>query len=205
MVNTTERIREHIRLHPNCTELQIARALYGPSAVQQQVNTYLRRLSAAGIVLRDRQSGVYTYTLPDSIIAPNPSSTTPSPVSLIGLSEDEIKVMLRAWLEAQDYNVRVMMGKDRGIDIDARRNNIRWIIEVKGAGSRPQMRVNYFLAMLGEVLQRMDDPTAKYSIALPDMEQFRRLWQRLPTLAKERTQVTALFIDREGNVFTEDY
>jgi len=29
------------------------------------------------------------------------------------------------------------------------------------------MRVNYFLGVLGETLQRMDDAQAKYSIALP--------------------------------------
>ncbi len=33
------------------------------------------------------------------------------------------------------------------------------------------MRVNYFLSVLGETLQRRDDETAKYSMALPDLEQ----------------------------------
>jgi hypothetical protein len=45
------------------------------------------------------------------------------------------------------------------------------------------MRVNYFLGALGEILQRMEDPTAKYSIALPDLQQFRNLWKKLPSLA----------------------
>lgn len=76
----------------------------------------------------------------------------------------------------------------------------RWIIEVKGEGSLQPMRVNYFLSILGEVLQRMDDPNAKYSIALPDIQQFRNLWRRLPTLAKTRTDITALFVDAQGNV-----
>jgi hypothetical protein len=65
------------------------------------------------------------------------------------------------------------------------------------------MRVNYFIGILGEILQRMDDPNAKYSIALPDMKQFRGLWERLPHVAKERIQITALFIDPQGAV-TED-
>jgi hypothetical protein len=62
------------------------------------------------------------------------------------------------------------------------------------------MNVNYFLAVLSETLQRMDDPHAKYSIALPDVKQFRNLWNRLPLLAKKRTGITALFIDEQGNV-----
>jgi hypothetical protein len=60
------------------------------------------------------------------------------------------------------------------------------------------MRINYFLSILGELLQRMDDPEAEYSIALPDMKQFRGLWQRLPKLAKSRTKISALFISQSG-------
>jgi hypothetical protein len=62
------------------------------------------------------------------------------------------------------------------------------------------MRVNYFLSVLGELLQRMDDPDARYSLALPDMKQFRKLWQRLPQLAKSRTTISALFVDPLGKV-----
>ena len=76
------------------------------------------------------------------------------------------------------------------------------MIEIKGPGSRPQMRANYFLSMLGELLQRMDDPDARYSIALPDMAQYRRLWERLPTLAKQRTGINILFVDADGTVIT---
>lgn len=62
------------------------------------------------------------------------------------------------------------------------------------------MRVNYFLGILGETLQRMADEEAKYSIALPDVPQFRGLWSRLPELAKSRTTITALFVSPEGVV-----
>lgn len=62
------------------------------------------------------------------------------------------------------------------------------------------MNVNYFLAVLAETLQRMDDPNAKYSIALPDVKQFRNLWDRLPLLAKQRTGITAIFIDELGRI-----
>ena len=86
------------------------------------------------------------------------------------------------------------------MDVVANRGRKRWVIEVKGIGSRSAMRVNYFIGILGETLQRMEDPTARYSIALPDISQFRGLWERLPYLAKKRTGITALFVDAQGNV-----
>ena len=45
--------------------------------------------------------------------------------------------------------------------------------------------VNYFLAVLGELLQKMDEQACRYSIALPDLPQFRGLWDRLPREAKK--------------------
>jgi hypothetical protein len=46
----------------------------------------------------------------------------------------------------------------------------------------------------------MDDPTTRYSIALPDKRVFMRLWQKLPPEAKIRTRVTALFVGANGVV-----
>ena len=63
--------------------------------------------------------------------------------------------------------------------------------------------VNYFLAVLGETLQRMDDRDARYSIAFPDMPQYRRLWGRLPELAKRRTRITALLVKDAETVLHE--
>ncbi len=37
-------------------------------------------------------------------------------------------------------------------------------------------------------------------IAMPDLQQYRRLWQRLPRHAKERTGVSALFVAESGQV-----
>ena len=96
--------------------------------------------------------------------------------------------------------VKVKWGIERGIDVEATRDGERWVIEAKGCGSSDQMRGNYFIAMLGETLQRMSDDDARYSIAMPDMRRFRRLWSRLPRLARQRTQITALFVARDGAV-----
>ena len=83
------------------------------------------------------------------------------------LQEDEIKTILANYLNEAGWETKLAMGKVHGIDIDAYKGSERWIIEVKGCGSRNAMRVNYFLAILGETLQRMNDSNAKYSIALP--------------------------------------
>ncbi|BCJ87282.1 hypothetical protein [Effusibacillus dendaii] len=115
-------------------------------------------------------------------------------------SEDNIKQFLKEFLHSNGWETQIAWGKTPGIDINAIRGTERWIIEVKGLGTSNPMNVNYFLGVLAETLQRMDDPTAKYSIALPDVKQFRNLWSRLPLLAKKRTGITALFIDEQGTI-----
>ena len=108
------------------------------------------------------------------------------------------------YLEGKGYTKVVNASKlwEHGVDIKVRNKDYSryWIIEVKGPGSRQAMRVNYFIAILGETLQRMTDSNARYSIALPDLEQFRRLWERLPQLAKERTTIDVIFVDEDGNI-----
>ncbi|MBE3602285.1 MarR family transcriptional regulator [bacterium] len=116
------------------------------------------------------------------------------------LSEDELKTLLGAYLIREGWKISTNMGSAHGIDILAERDSQRWVIEAKGSGSLQSMRVNYFLAVLGEILQRMSAASAKYSIALPDIQQFRNLWSRLPALAKERTGLSCLFVRKNGEI-----
>jgi hypothetical protein len=44
------------------------------------------------------------------------------------------------------------------------------------------MRVSYFLAILGETLQQMNNPATRYSIAVPDLA--RRSPKRKPTISE---------------------
>ena len=120
------------------------------------------------------------------------------------LQEDDIKHILNEYLIKNGWETKVALGHQQGIDIEAVKDNKRWIIEVKGSGSRQPMRVNYFISILGETLQRMNDSEARYSIALPDLEQFRRLWERLPQLAKERTTIDLILVDDNGNIHFEE-
>jgi hypothetical protein len=103
-------------------------------------------------------------------------------------------------LESEGWSVQVAWGRSRGIDITATRDQERWVIECKGTGSRHEMQNNYFLGVLGELLQRMHDDHAKHSIAFPDLSKYRRLWSELPLSVKQRLRLTALFVAADGGV-----
>jgi hypothetical protein len=187
---------------PGMTDRELTDVLKGKGIHPSQVNQEARYLEQKGLLVRrprnDGFIGNYPFAPEEnaSSIAQKPSIARTAE----GLSEDEVKAHLGAWLRAQGWEAKIAWGKSRGVDILATRNERRWIIEAKGLGSLQPMRVNYFIAMLGETLQRMADPEAKYSIAMPDIAQFRGLWERLPQLAKQRTQITALFVTSQGAV-----
>lgn len=111
------------------------------------------------------------------------------------LSEDQVKTIINDYYIALGYKTTVAWGHFRGADIIAQRGEERIIIEVKGSGSRPQMRVNYFISILGEMLQRMDNEDCEYYIAFPKMKQYISLWRKIPTLAKQRTKIRLILVD----------
>ena len=121
------------------------------------------------------------------------------PVTILR-TEKRIKRALETYLKYQGWNSNIAWGTTHGIDIEAKQGQNRWIIEVGGWQYLEDDPANSFVSLLGKVLQRMDDADARYSIALPDLEPFRRLWDRLPGLAKSRVRITALFVNPEGTV-----
>lgn len=205
MPTLKEQIVDLLERSPGLTDREITNVLKGASAPQQPANIACRELATKGVIdRRKRHDGL----IGNSLLDKNRMAARPRPVersqrqeiSPDGLSEDEVKSFLAKWLEDNGWQVEIAWGKARGVDVHARKDRQNWFIEVKGCGSRQPMRVNYFLAILGETLQRMSDPDAKYSIVLPDMPQFHGLWERLPMLAKERTKITALFVTGSGEV-----
>gem|GEM_PF-580258 len=182
------------------TDREITNHLLGASAGQQSVNAVARELANRGIVSRRARSDGKTGNYLASAVAPPPIIVSTIVTGTSTMSEDAAKRILQVWLAGTGWTSKIAWGRTKGIDIDAQKAGARWIIEVKGCGSRNAMRVNYFLAILGETLQRMSAPQARYSIALPDMKQYRALWARLPVLAKSRTQIDALFVDASGIV-----
>jgi hypothetical protein len=115
------------------------------------------------------------------------------------ITEDDVKDAVRAYLTARGFDVVVAWGRVRGIDIDARHpDGHRYVIEAKAeVGKNGAQQVNCFLGMLGELVQRMEDPHATtYGIALPANRQHRGLVDRLPPLAKERLRLAVFWVSR---------
>lgn len=197
-----ERIIELLKQNPGLSDRQIADRLFGIDKPQRPVNIACRNLEKRGILRRQKTLGtpIGNYLTGQELKTTRSQPLKNEVPSNEHLSKDSIKEILEEWLISQGWKVRIAWGRDHGIDIDATKEDKRWVIEVKGQGSRDPMSVNYFLGILGETLQRMEDPNAKYSIALLDMQQFRNLWRRLPFLAKSRTGITAIFVDKDGNV-----
>lgn len=185
---------------PGLTDREITNAIRTPSDNQQPINQAARRLAAKGALVRLRRADGLIGNYPShnqQVILETPIASRKNH-DIDALSEDEIKKSLVRWLESDGWSAEVAWGHARGIDVEARRGSERWVIEVKGPGSRQPMRVNYFIGILGETLQRMADGSARYSIALPDLPQYRGLWGRLPALAKARTQISIIFVSGEG-------
>jgi hypothetical protein len=197
-----QRILALLSTSPGLTDREMTNALRGHNAPQQPINQAARALEVRKrIVRRRRPDGLIgNFLVEGSADFAMLPARTPNNHDVDALSEDDIKRTLVKWLDADGWSASVAWAKQPGADIDARRGEERWLIEVKGPGSRPQMRVNYFLGILGETLQRMSDPHARYSIALPELIQYRRLWERLPALAKKRAGISAIFVSKSGGV-----
>ena len=198
-----EQIARLLEDQSGMSDREIADELIGAQRPQQPVNQACRQLEAKGIIeRRKRADGIIGNYLVGRSPAVAPARSSKRHVSSHEepLTEDGIKSVLEKWLHSNGWRTSIAWGRERGVDIDAILGDRRWVIEVKGSGSRSEMRVNYFLGALGQLLQRMTDRDAKYSVALPDLQQFRNLWKRLPLLAKHRTGFTALFVRADGNI-----
>jgi hypothetical protein len=192
-----------VRSAPGLTDREITNRLLGSRAPLQAVNKMARSLVAEGLLARhcryDGKLGNYSAAVSQGPSF-GPAAGGESIEARDPLCEDEVKRKLQAWLEGMGWNVVVARGRSQGINIDARQSGRRWVIKAKGRGSLDPTQVNDFLGVLGELLQQMRDPQAKYSVALPDLWRFRRLWDRLPKMAKRRTGFSALFVDDVGRV-----
>ncbi|NLT96942.1 MAG: MarR family transcriptional regulator [Christensenellaceae bacterium] len=166
----------------------------------QAINAACRELVQKGYLVRQpnpKKGGLLgnypTGKVPEVVVVTKPAISD-------ALDEDAIKANIKDWLENQGWEVKIAWEKNHGVDIEATKSGDRWLIEVKGPGSRQAMRHNYFLGILGDTLQRMDDDNARYSIAFPEMAVYRELWNRLPKLAKQRTKIDMLLVDKDGHI-----
>jgi hypothetical protein len=117
------------------------------------------------------------------------------------LPEKKIKYFLEEFLTSRGWTCESESPVlNSNIDIEAKRGNEKWIIEIESPEVLAYEIIDSFVEALGRILQRMDNGNGKYSIALPDIKPFRNLWERLPNLAKNRTGITVLFVSNTGTV-----
>ena len=200
MMSLKEEILSAIQAMPGLTDTELEKRF---NKTHQQINQCCRNMEQARLLVRrnnpEKDNHIGNY--PTGIeLPPQPVKKQVQAGESNALQEEDVKQILNDWLIANGWKTTVAWGKNHGVDIDAIRNNERWLIEVKGPGSRNEMRVNYFIGILGETLQRMDDEKARYSIAFPDVDQFRRLWQKLPELAKQRTTIDMILVKGNGDI-----
>ena len=179
MATLAERILDAIRFAPLDDDALAERL--GVSH-RQAVNQAARALEAQGRLQRFVGADGKIVNAPREPVGagtsePIRASVTPVAADGIWITEDQVKDAVRAFLSVRGFNVAVAWGRARGIDIDARHvDGRRFVIEAKAeVGKSGAQQVNYFLGMLGELMQRMDDPHASYGIALPDNRQYRGL------------------------------
>jgi len=146
-----KQIVELLEQSPGLSDRQIADMLFGVGKPQQSVNIMCRNLEKHGILIRQNNHGnrIGNYLTGKEIAVSQNQTSNNKAVDEEYLSEDAIKEILESWLVAQGWNVKVAWGHVHGIDVEAIKDNSRWVIEAKGQGSLNPMRVNYFLGILG--------------------------------------------------------
>lgn len=114
------------------------------------------------------------------------------------VEEDEVKKAIGSMLKADGWTIRRMALQQRhGADIEATHDSLgTMIIEAKGEGSLNPMRVNYFLMILGELLQKMDDPDKQYGVGLPAYRQFANLIVKLPLWIKQYLKLKVFLVKK---------
>lgn len=200
MATLKQKILELLESRPGLTDREITNILDGHKKRQQPVNIACRGLEQSGKLRRIiRPDGRIGNFLPSGVSSLSQVKQQQSQSTNL-LSEDFVKKAVANWLVGQGWEVRIAWGGERGVDILSQRSTERWIIEAKGHGDYPQKQGNYFLNGLSELLQRMDDPSARYSLAFPDIPRYVGLWERLPKLVKDRLNLSMLFVDENGTV-----
>ncbi|HXJ95301.1 MAG TPA: hypothetical protein VMT20_20865 [Terriglobia bacterium] len=113
-------------------------------------------------------------------------------------TEDELKAAIKIALERVCWEVRTQWGRTGGVDIEARLGSRKLTLEVKGQGKTRQALGNNFLQVLGQILQRMSDPSSEYGVVLPAHASYADLVLRLPKHAREVLRLDFYFVRRSG-------
>jgi hypothetical protein len=178
---------------------------------RQTINIAARKLASEGRVRREAgPAGKIVNMLtaaeappaPDTVrdLDPAVPSVLRVPASPLLLTEDQVKMAAQSYLQREGWSVTIAWGRSDGVDIEAHRRNEQLYLEARGEASNPAQQASYFAGALGELVQRMRDPSAGYGLALPDNTQYRSQVQRLSPLAWERFSMVVIFVSRDWEV-----
>ncbi len=113
------------------------------------------------------------------------------------LTEDQVKMAVQEYLERAGWSVSIAWGQINGIDIQAHRQHEHLYLEATGEAADPAEQVRLFIEALGKLVQRLQEPSAAYGLALPDTSAHRGLVQNLPPLAWQRLSMVIFFVSRD--------
>lgn len=137
----------------------------------------------------------FSYDCPDGFRSSVPSDCKSCPNRI---EEYHIYQAIGASLYSRGWTIEsIAWGGEVGPDVVAwHKKKGVIIIEAKGEGSRSAMRNNYFLMVLGQLLQRMDGPIKTYGIALPAYKQFIGLINGLPDWIKKCLNLNVFLVKK---------
>ena len=198
------KIIDALKNNPGSSDRTLSEFIFGTPHRSTQINGECRHLENIGRIERKK---IGVGPIGSYLVRPKPVLTVvqsePDDRRTM-MTEDQVKVAVKASLESAGWEATVAWGRSRGTDMVATRGEKRWIIECKGAGSLPPMQNNYFLTAIGELIQRMNVSCSKHSVAFPDLPKYRRLWSELPVCVKKQISLTALFVSENGAVLEVD-
>jgi hypothetical protein len=96
-----------------------------------------------------------------------------------GLNEETVKATVAGFLRDRGYTVAVGKKRERGADVRATKEGLKLVLEAKGEGTLNPMFNNFFVSVLGEILQRMNEHATEYGVALPAHRKYSRLIEEL--------------------------
>jgi len=198
-VTAKERIIDYLQRFGRTSDAKPAAAL---RLLHPQVNQACRHLEPQGIVRRDATARPILNELigtPDGPKSRSRNRYRSGAEAAVTLTEDDVRDAVKRLLESQGYTVTVRWGRDRGIDIEANHEKERLVLEAEGESRQGPQQRNYFTNAIGELVERMTDPPAKYGLALPDNPQFRGLVERLPPYVWDRLQFCVYFVSRAND------
>lgn len=208
MTTLSEKIIDLIAASPGLSDREITDALRGPEAAASSVNAAARKLEGEGLLERRPRDDGLLGNYPAETEVPLPAVTPMAPVAPVPADPPEppqepaadptmpaLREAVESWLLARGWHVTHVAGSH---DIEATLGGECWRIFVEGERSPAKAGAASWRLILGRLLSGLTDPTADYSIALPDREPYRSWWAQLSPVAKERTGLTVIFVGKSG-------